>query len=110
MELLESRAAQEFADALSAQPGVASQPTIILHSVIEQHCVRFSHRVVAEPAELERIVRARITKMQSVSQLVQEGVVVALATVRTKHQVDLLRDPHRRAERTRAFSFALTAT
>src|SRR5690348_12069209 len=107
MQLLEPRGAQEFPDARSAQSGVALQPCFVLHAMIEQHRVRFGHRVVAKPAKLERIIRTGIAEMQRVAELVEESVIVALPTMWPQHQVHFLRNSHRRAEGAGSLPFAI---
>src|SRR5437867_13079173 len=53
MKLLDARGTQELSDLIRAQLRIAQQPAPVLHPVVEQHCVRFSDRVVAKPSELE---------------------------------------------------------
>src|SRR4051812_397984 len=108
MQLLEAGRAQEFVDSVGAQLRVAEEPAAVLHAMIEQHRIRFGNRVVSKPAEFERVIGAGITEVESVTELVQESVVVTLAAVGPQHQVHFLRDPHRRAERPRPLALALT--
>src|ERR1700680_5017137 len=98
MQLLEARGAQKRSDAVAAQPGLADQPASVLHPMVEQHCVRFGDGVVSQPSELERVVRARVSEVERVSQLVQESVVIALTPVRTQHEGPFLGESDRGAE------------
>ena len=77
--------------------------------MVEQHRVRFGYGIIPEPAELERIVVARIGEMERVPRFVQQRRVVALPpAVRAKNEIDLLRHARGSTERARSFSGSVT--
>src|SRR6185437_16360480 len=78
LQFLEPHCAQEGTQPHASQLRVAQQPSRVVHEMIEEHGVRFGYRVVAQPAELEWSVRARMAKVHRVPQLVQKGAVVLL--------------------------------
>ena len=53
------------------------------------------------------MIGTHVREVQRVPELVQEGVPVGLAAVRTQHEIDLFGHAHRRAEGARALPFAL---
>src|SRR6266404_6450342 len=108
MELLEAGRPQKLCDAIRAQARIAEEPALVLHSMVEQHRVRLGDAVVTEPSELEWVIGTRVAEMERMSQLVQERVVIALATVRAQHEIDFFGNPDRRAERPRTLSFSLS--
>ena len=108
VQLLEAGCAQKFPDSVGAQLCVAEQPAPVLHAMVEQHRIGFGYGVVAEPAELECVIRTGVAEVQGVSQLVEKSVVVALPPMWPQHQIHLFGDAHRGTERSRALPFALT--
>jgi len=84
-------------------PGPIRQPAGLGQDPLEQERERLRDRVVAEVAVLEREPGIGMGVVLGVARLVEQRVVIAAASDRGHHEVDLGRHAGRRAERPRRF-------
>lgn len=75
--------------------------------MVEGDRVAFGHAVVAQAPELEWELGVHVREVERVAQLVEEGGVVVIAAERAQDELDLVRNPDRRAEGPRSLGRAL---
>src|SRR6266542_980511 len=105
VQLLKTRSPQKLPDPVFPELSISREPSGVLHAVVKEHRVRLGHRVVSQPAELERKIGTRVREVESVTELVQECVVVILTAMRAKHEIDFIGNSDRSAKGARALPF-----